>query len=599
MTSFHRRSLVLALSTALALTLEGTPAGSFTIDPSTVFTIPTLSRPSYLLSFRDPTFGSTIARVSNDAGTSTLPLVGGQWGKDARQVYSKQQPWSSDGALLSLQNRNGGTPSVVLLDGYTFLPRFALCSSYPRYDYRWHPSPAHAHEQINVDPTGRELMWFDVMKCRKTRSWTLPIAVDYGIGSGEGNPSQAGRFVALASANRIFVVDMDPQPPFAPYPNVRIGPAYTLEACSLSVSDPTSCRVGNVSISPSGKYVDVKYAVPDSTNDAHRILEVDPYSLTLRPHRMADESLRCGSFAARPNGWIFPLKHADMALDPFDGNEDVIVGGRSCPGSSIGRVVKVRLRDGKVTALTNPASEASVSHVSTRNLRRPGWAYVTYFVGAGKRFSGEIVAVKLDGSGTVERLAHHHTASSGCYRCEAHAVPSPDGTLVMFASNWAANCGPDCGPADEIKAYVIRNGLTPTFAAASGTVDPSADEGAEAAESAGGDFEMGPESGDALGDPSGGDLGPGGADVSFALESVFPNPAVSSVGIAYALPTSEPASLQIVDVAGRARMRVDLGASAGRGQVQLEREGGLPPGIYWVRLTQGARTATKQVVFVR
>jgi hypothetical protein len=171
---------------------------------------------------------------------------------------------------------------------------------------------------------------------------------------------------------------------------------------------------------------------------------------------MAAGSLRCGSFAGRRDGWIFPLKHADLALDPFDGNEDVIVGGRSCAGSKLGRVVKVRLRDGKVTALSDPRDEASVSHVSTRNVRRPGWAYVGYFKKDGKRFSDEIVAVKLDGSRTVERLAHKHAVTSGCYRCESHPVPSPDGRRVLFASNWADDCAGGCGDARDIKAYVLE-----------------------------------------------------------------------------------------------------------------------------------------------
>ncbi len=133
----------------------------------------------------------------------------------------------------------------------------------------------------------------------------------------------------------------------------------------------------------------------------------------------------------------------------------MIVGARACPGSPIGRVVKVRLRDGRVTPLSDPTGEAPVSHVSTRNLDRPGWAYVSYYKESGKRFSDEVVAVKLDGSLQVERLAHLHTSAAGCYRCEAHPVPSPDGRRVLFASNWARDCASGCGPATVIGDYVI------------------------------------------------------------------------------------------------------------------------------------------------
>ncbi|MEO6461678.1 MAG: hypothetical protein ABIP29_01235, partial [Candidatus Eisenbacteria bacterium] len=415
----------------------------------------------YLERTRDPTFGTTLVRIAGDTGAPTAP-VRGTWGADARHVYSKQQPWNADGTLLLLQNRDGGSPSRLLLDGRTYEPRAAPCAGDDvLWDYRWHPDPAHAGVLINVDKAGRELSWYDVTTCRKVRAWTLPVTVDYGIGSGEGNPSQDGRYVALGNDAVMFVVDMA-----APAGAARTGPLHRLVPCDVDRDAPAGdCRIGNLSISPSGRYVDVKFKGRDEeTKDLHRIFAVDPRTLALRPHAMAPAALRCGSFAGRSDGWIFPLKHADLALDPFDGNEDVIVGGRSCAGSKLGRVVKVRLRDGKVTALSDPRNEASVSHVSTRNLRRPGWAYVGYFRKDGKRFSDEIVALKLDGSGAIERLAHKHAVTSGCYRCESHPVPSPDGRRVLFASNWAEDCAGGCGDVGDIKAYVLETAQATTGA---------------------------------------------------------------------------------------------------------------------------------------
>jgi hypothetical protein len=124
-------------------------------------------------------------------------------------------------------------------------------------------------------------------------------------------------------------------------------------------------------------------------------------------------------------------------------------------------VVMVRLRDGFVTMLTDPANEAFPHHLSTRNLDRPGWVYASYYPAAGQRFSDEVVAIKLDGSLAVERLAHIHSSISGCYRCEPHAVPSRDGQRVIFASNWAAFCSSGCGTSSDIKDYVVATQLTP------------------------------------------------------------------------------------------------------------------------------------------
>src|SRR5207249_7976481 len=136
---------------------------------------------------------------------------------------------NADETLISIENRDGGSPSPLILDGVTYQPKAAPCSNYDLWDYRWHPSRAHAHEQINVNSTGKELMWFDVVSCTKTRSWSLlSIPADYGIGSGEGNASNDGRFVMIGGTSQVYVVDMDPQPPFAPYPNQRIGPARSI-----------------------------------------------------------------------------------------------------------------------------------------------------------------------------------------------------------------------------------------------------------------------------------------------------------------------------------------------------------------------------------
>jgi len=395
------------------------------------------ARPAYLVPERDPALGTTIVRIAGDTGTA-IPGSKGTWGRDARHVYSKQAPWNADGSLLLLQNRDGGSPARLLLDGRTYAPRALACGDEVLWDYRWHPRRAQV--LVNVDKAGRELCLFDVVACRKVASWSLPARVD-GIGAGEGNLSDDGRYAALANDDVVFVVDLSAPPGAA-----KTGPLFDLEKCD-------DCGIGNVSISPSGRYVDVKFkGKGEETKDLHRILEVDAATLALAPHAMSPNAARCGSYAGRTDGWIFPLKHADMARDPFDHDEDVIVGGRSCAGSKLGRVVKVRLKDGKVTALTDPAHEASVAHVSMRNRDRPGWAYVSYFRAEGKRFSDEIVAVKLDGSRTVERIARTHGTSKGCYRCEAHPAPSPDGRRVIFASNWAA----DGGDTEDIKAYVVE-----------------------------------------------------------------------------------------------------------------------------------------------
>lgn len=81
----------------------------------------------------------------------------------------------------------------------------------------------------------------------------------------------------------------------------------------------------------------------------------------------------------------------------------------------------------------------STPHVSCRNLDRPGWALVST-QGPDSKYPNhdfEIFWVKLDRSGEVRRVAHHHSdRENGGYFAEQHAVSNRDGTKIVFASNW-------------------------------------------------------------------------------------------------------------------------------------------------------------------
>ncbi len=167
-------------SQAVAVSVAAAPASStpdgfapaLETDPARVMTEPEMPKPAYLARVNPAPFGVPIMRITNDPGLPTTP-VRGTWGTDARHVYSKQQPWNADETLISIENRGAsGSPTPLILDGVTYRPKYAPCPNYKLWDYRWHPSRAHTHEQINVDQSGTELMWYDVEACRKTRRRT-------------------------------------------------------------------------------------------------------------------------------------------------------------------------------------------------------------------------------------------------------------------------------------------------------------------------------------------------------------------------------------------------------------------------------------------
>ncbi len=85
-----------------------------------------------------------------------------------------------------------------------------------------------------------------------------------------------------------------------------------------------------------------------------------------------------------------------------------------------------------------------------------------------------------------------------------------------------------------------------------------------------------------------------------AIEGARPNPARDRLRIACTLSGTEPARLDVVDVAGRRLLTHALDApAAGRQVVDLGDASHLAPGFYFVRLRQGAAAAEGRVLVVR
>jgi hypothetical protein len=85
-----------------------------------------------------------------------------------------------------------------------------------------------------------------------------------------------------------------------------------------------------------------------------------------------------------------------------------------------------------------------------------------------------------------------------------------------------------------------------------------------------------------------------------SLEGVRPNPAVDRMTVSFSLANGSPAALVLVDLAGRALLRRDVGSmGAGRHVVSLDAGTRLAPGMYWLRLTQGGRMLHARAVVIR
>jgi formylglycine-generating enzyme required for sulfatase activity len=89
--------------------------------------------------------------------------------------------------------------------------------------------------------------------------------------------------------------------------------------------------------------------------------------------------------------------------------------------------------------------------------------------------------------------------------------------------------------------------------------------------------------------------------LTFALAYVRPNPSHGErLSVAFTLPTAAPARLELLDVSGRRVVEREVGSlGAGPHAVDLGQGTRLAPGLYLVRLTQGANTRVARVAVLQ
>ncbi len=168
------------------------------------------------------------------------------------------------------------------------------------------------------------------------------------------------------------------------------------------------------SISALGNYVIVNYR--SKKDDPEQEYTIEQYDRDLNHiRRLAEDAA-----------------HGDLGLDVNDKEVYVQFGFGTLSGEDNTGIWMYPL-DGSARVQLLP-DKYNGGHVSCRNYQRPGWCYLNtryLWNGSGVR---EVFALKLDGSETVERFAqtHNSTGNSGYTQVGV----SPDGTQVLFASDW-------------------------------------------------------------------------------------------------------------------------------------------------------------------
>lgn len=374
-------------------------AGSQGNNTSTAFVAPVaMNLPDYLRPATDPAFGTSFVRITKP-GTLGNGVVCGP--KYCSHRYSSAQAWNADQTLLLLSN---GCNGMCFLDGHTYV---ALFRRNRGGECEWHPRNA----ELMICVQGRMISTWAPRTNHEDILFTSTDYHDLQFGPSKGNPSRDGSRIAVRAVRKdgaavVFAYDLNQRQKLADIDLAHV-PGTT-----------SSCT-----ISPLGTNILCFQNLSDGT-EQRAIFAVDG---ALR-QRWTDNH--------RPG-------HGDLTVDD-DGSEVFVGISKSDPDKF--HIIKRRLSDGKVTSLT---AYGEAEHASTRGLDRHGWAFISYGGDpdevsanpAWAHYAREVIALRIDGSGAVRRIVQTRNPPSD-YWSETHASPSPDGSQVIWSSNWGVPGGP-------------------------------------------------------------------------------------------------------------------------------------------------------------
>jgi hypothetical protein len=381
---------------ATALSWNAAPGWGNTMPIRTAQAVQSL--PGYLDAAKDPGSDTIYMRI-----TKPGPLGHGVvCSKDyCSHRYSSSQAWNADQSLLLISNGCGG---MCFLDGHTYVPLFQRDRT---SDCQWHPTNA----KLMICAGGGAIFTWAPRTDQVDVKFTSPTYGNLQFGPNKGNPSHDGNRIAVRATR-----------------------------------NDGSTVVFGYDLRLSRKFPDIDLGQLPGTNDT---CSITPLGINI----LCSQELKDGSeptFIFSIDGsqrqkWLEHHRpgHGDMAIDA-DGNEIYVGISKSDPDRY--QVIKRRLSDGKVTSLMR---YGEAQHASLRSLARPGWVFLSYGGYPDEvskhpewaPYVQEVVALRTDGSGEVRRIATTRNVPSG-YWSETHASPSPDGSQVVWSSNWGVAGGP-------------------------------------------------------------------------------------------------------------------------------------------------------------
>lgn len=325
---------------------------------------------SYLERFTSPSFGNTITKITDSVnfGSHTHP-------------YSKTQAFNSDNTYYRINDKLVNSSDNTINKTLSWMN-----------DYRW----ARTNSNILYGIPNQSQARFSKLEVETNTMTTIRefdsgdlLYDDFVIGKYEGSQDFQDEWIMFNAHNKGS--------------NDLTAILYNIKTDEVRTHVFTDIwdKLDYITVSPSGEYIIMNWADGIGTGDS--LNSIYQYDMNFNFIRILSTQGQHGDIGFNQSGqecWVqFEFGESDKGVwsYPFDGSPRV----QELPDKYGG------------------------GHISCQNFQRKGYCYIS----TNQIDNREVFALKLDGSGTVERLAQTSQLSS------SYVSPSSDGKIVLFKTD--------------------------------------------------------------------------------------------------------------------------------------------------------------------
>ena len=465
-TAYDAAGNVSAQSSGVSVTTQSAPAsvpppaatgncGLITANSTATTVLPgptNVAKPALGVTYNDPVFGSCVTRVINGS----------------RHTYSQLQAWNADQSLILLNSNR-------IMDAQTFQTVHILQFNWPASGSApvWSPtdpnvlyyigsiqSNAADKDGFNC-PNHDRLIKYTLRRNGDTTTGTREMlqcfseyaSIDYHAGWQE--LSSDGRYLGMVGVlpsgggKQVFAYDVIDR---------QKGVVMDI---ATTTSSSAKVSLDWVAVSPSGKYMLVQYA----SNGYWRYAGMESFDRATGKYIGKVSATTGHGDLVRDTDGAEYLMQTNASNAYFLGDKHYLIKAKIPVGIILKSDGTIDINATRNTGATTPLMDIGWTngiHISCRDIQHRGYCVVNTDGNPADKplqpFEHEVIKLYLDSTLAVphfERLAHTvtdepyvaKTPEATCpmipYWAQSHALLSPDGSKVIFASTWGENCTAD------------------------------------------------------------------------------------------------------------------------------------------------------------